>query len=144
MELTSLYERGIKMEVADYRRMNTFELIDRINETVTWADEEVEPCMRELCDRYDIDFDNYNDEDESIWDYETLWDKIISDVYDDVVIHNNYSINNRDYVIVSLDSDDYPVFAVVDDVNHRVMFEVYEIGTMRECKNYIKERVDID
>ena len=132
------------MEVADYRRMNTFELIDRINETVTWADEEVEPCMRELCDRYDIDFDNYNDEDESIWDYETLWDKIISDVYDDVVIHNNYSINNRDYVIVSLDSDDYPVFAVVDDVNHRVMFEVYEIGTMRECKNYIKERVDID
>ena len=132
------------MEVADYRRMNTFELIDRINETVTWADEEVEPCMRELCDRYDIDFDNYNDEDESIWDYETLWDKIISDVYDDVVIHNNYSINNRDYVIVSLDSDDYPVFAVVDDVNHRVMFEVYEIGTMRECKDYIKERIDID
>ena len=132
------------MEIADYRRMNTFELIDRINGTVTWADEEVEPCMRELCDRYDIDFDNYNDEDESIWDYETLWDKIISDVYDDVVIHNNYSINNRDYVIVSLDSDDYPVFAVVDDVNHRVMFEVYEIGTMRECKDYIKERIDID
>ena len=132
------------MEIADYRRMNTFELIDRINGTVTWADEEVEPCMRELCDRYDIDFDNYNDEDESIWDYETLWDKIISDVNDDVVIHNNYSINNRDYVIVSLDSDDYPVFAVVDDVNHRVMFEVYEIGTMRECKDYIKERIDID
>ena len=132
------------MEVADYRRMNTFELIDRINETVTWADEEVEPCMRELCDRYNIDFDNYNDEDESIWDYETLWDKIISDVYDDVVIHSNYSINNCDYVIVSLDSDDYPVFAVVDDVNHRVMFEVYEIGTMRECKDYIKERIDID
>lgn len=132
------------MEIADYRRMNTFELIDRINETVTWADEEVEPCMRELCDRYNIDFDNYNDEDESIWDYETLWDKIISDVYDDVVIHSNYSINNRDYVIVSLDSDDYPVFAVVDDVNHRVMFEVYEIGTMRECKDYIKERIDID
>ena len=132
------------MEIADYRRMNTFELIDRINGTVTWADEEVEPCMRELCDRYDIDFDNYNDEDESIWDYETLWDKIISDVYDDVVIHNNYSINNRDYVIVSLDSDDYPVFAVVDDVNHRVMFEVYEIGTMRECKDYIKEQIDND
>ena len=125
------------MEIADYRRMNTFELIDRINETVTWADEEVEPCMRELCDRYDIDFDAYND-------YETLWDKIISDVYDDVVIHSNYSINNRDYVIVSLDSDDYPVLAVVDDVNHRVMFEVYEIGTMRECKDYIKERIDID
>ena len=125
------------MEIADYRRMNTFELIDRINGTVTWADEEVEPCMRELCDRYDIDFDAYND-------YETLWDKIISDVYDDVVIHHNYSINNRDYVIVSLDSDDYPVFAVVDDVNHRVMFEVYEIGTMRECKDYIKERIDID
>ena len=132
------------MEIADYRRMNTFELIDRINETVTWADEEVEPCMRELCDRYNIDFDNYNDEDESIWDYETLWDKIISDVYDDVVIHSNYSINNRDYVIVSLDSDDYPVLAVVDDVNHRVMFEVYEIGTMRECKDYIKERIDND
>ena len=125
------------METADYRRMNTFELIDRINETVTWADEEVEPCMKELCDRYDIDFDAYND-------YETLWDKIISDVYDDVVVHNNYTINNRDYMIVSLDSDDYPVFAVVDDVNHRVMFELYEIGSMRECKNYIKERVDID
>lgn len=125
------------MEVADYRRMITFELIDRVNETVTWADEEVEPCMRELCDRYDIDFDAYND-------YETLWDKIISDVYDDVVVHNNYTINNRDYMIVSLDSDDYPVFAVVDDVNHRVMFELYEIGSMRECKNYIKERIDID
>lgn len=125
------------MEVADYRRMITFELIDRVNETVTWADEEVEPCMRELCDRYDIDFDAYND-------YETLWDKIISDVYDDVVVHHNYSINSRDYMIVSLDSDDYPVFAVVDDVNHRVMFELYEIGSMRECKNYVKERIDID
>ena len=125
------------MNVADYRRMITFELIDRINETDTWADEEVEPCMRELCDRYDIDFDAYND-------YETLWDKIINDVYDDVVVHHNYSINNRDYMIISLDSDDYPVFAVVNDVNHRVMFEVYEIGSMRECKQYIKERVDID
>ena len=132
------------MDAVDYRLMSSFELIDRVNRTVSWDDEEIEYCMRELCDRYDIDFDNYNDEDESIWDYETLWDKIISDVYDDVVIHNNYSINNRDYVIVSLDSDDYPVFAVVDDVNHRVMFEVYEIGTMRECKDYIKERIDID
>ena len=125
------------MEAADYRQMITFELLDRVNEIVTWADEEIEPCMRELCNRYDIDFDAYND-------YETLWDKIINDVYDDVVVHHNYSINNRDYMIISLDSDDYPVFAVVNDVNHRVMFEVYEIGSMRECKQYIKERVDID
>ena len=125
------------METADYRRMITFELIDRVNDTVTWDDEEVEPCMKELCDRYDIDFDAYND-------YETLWDKIINEVYDDVVVHSNYSINNRDYIIVSLDSDEYPVLAVVDDVNRRVMFEVYKIGTMRECKDYIKERVDID
>ena len=125
------------MEIADYRRMNTFELIDRINETVTWADEEVEPCMRELCDRYNIDFDKYDD-------YETLWDQIIREVYDDVVIVHQYAINNRDYAIVFMDSDDYSGYAVIDDVSHRVMFEVYEIGSMKECKNYIKERVDID
>ena len=132
------------MEVADYRRMNTFELIDRINNTDTWDDEENEPCMRELCERYNIDFDNYNDEDESIWDYETLWNMIIKRVYNDVFVHHKYSIDKRKYAIISLDSDDRSEFAVVDEVNHRVMFDVYEIGTMRECKNYIKECVDID
>ena len=151
MELTSLYERGIKMEVADYRRMNTFELIDRINGTVSWDDEENEPCMRILCERYNIDFDNYNidfdnynDEDESIWDYEILRNMIIKRVYNDVSVQHKYSIDDRDYEIISLDSGDRSEFAVVDEVNHRVMFDVYEIGTMRECKNYIKERVDID
>ena len=132
------------MEVADYRRMNTFELIDRINGTVTWADEEVEPCMRELCDRYNIDFDNYNDEDESIWDYEDLWDRVTRKVYDDAVVHNEYSINNHDYVIVSLDSDEYSEYAVINRLNNIVMFNVYSIGTMRECKEYIKECVDND
>lgn len=132
------------MEIADYRRMNTFELIDRINGTVTWDDEENEPCMRELCDRYHIDFDNYNDEDESIWDYETLWDRVTREVYDDAVVHNDYSINNHDYLIVSLYSDEYSEYAVINRLNKNVMFNVYSIGTMRECKNYIKERVDND
>ena len=132
------------MEVADYRQMNTFELIDRINNTVTWDDEENEPCMRELCERYNIDFDNYNDEDESIWDYETLWDRIIMEVNSDVFIHHQYTINDRDYAIISLDTDDWSEFAVVDNINDRVMFDVYEIGSMQACKNYIKERVDID
>ena len=132
------------MEVSDYRRMNTFELIDRNNNTVTWDDEENEPCMRELCERYNIDFDNYNDEDESIWDYETLWDRIIMEVNGDVFIHHQYTINDRDYAIISLDTDDWSEFAVVDNINDRVMFDVYEIGTMRECKNYVKERIDND
>ena len=132
------------MEVADYRQMNTFELIDRINNTVTWDDEENEPCMRELCERYNIDFDNYNDEDESIWDYETLWDRIIMEVNSDVFIHHQYTINDRDYAIISLDTDDWSEFAVVDNINDRVMFDVYEIGTMQECKNYVKERIDND
>lgn len=131
------------MEVADYRRMNTFELIDRINETVTWADEDIEPCMRELCERYHIDFDNYND-DGSIWDYEVLWDMITHEVYDDAVVHNEYSINNHDYVIVSLDSDEYSEYAVINRLNNNIMFNVYSIGTMRKCKEYIKECVDND
>ena len=59
------------MEVADYRRMNTFELIDRINNTVTWDDEENEPCMRELCERYNVDFDAYDN-------YEGIWDQVIT------------------------------------------------------------------
>lgn len=132
------------MEVADYRRMNTFELIDRINNTVTWDDEENEPCMRELCERYNIDFDNYNDEDESIWDYETLWNMIIKRVYNDVFVQHKYSIDDRDYAIISLDTDDWTEFAVVDNINDIVMFDVYEVGTMQECKKYIKERIDID
>ena len=143
MELTSLYERGIKMEVADYRQMNTFELIDRINNTVTWDDEENEPCMRELCERYNIDFDNYND-DGSIWDYEVLWDIITHEVYDDVVVHRQYVINDRDFTIVSLESDKYAVYGVVDIVDRNNMFTVYEVGTLRECKNYLKEQIDND
>jgi len=125
------------MEVADYRRMNTFELIDRINGTVTWDDEENEPCMGILCERYNIDFDAYDD-------YEVLWDRIIMEVNGDVFIHHQYTINDRDYAIISLDTDDWSEFAVVDNINDRVMFDVYEIGTMQECKNYIKERIDID
>ena len=132
------------MEVADYRQMNTFELIDRINGTVTWADEEVEPCMRELCERYNIDFDNYNDEDESIWDYETLWDRITHDIYGDAYIHDNYEINDHDYSIISLDSDKDKEYAVINRLDYNVMFDVYSIGTMRECKEYIKECVDND
>ena len=50
-----------------------------------------------------------------------LWDLIIHKVYDDLVVLRQYLIN---------------------DCN--IMFDVYEIGTMRECKNYIKERIDID
>lgn len=132
------------MEAADYRGMNTFELIHLINGIASWDDEEIEPCMRELCERYNIDFDNYNDEDESIWDYDTLWNMIIKRVYNDVFVHHKYSIDNRDYAIISLDSDDWSEFAVVDEVNHRVMFEVYKIGSMRECKKYIKDRVNND
>ena len=131
------------MEVADYRRMNTFELIDRINNTDTWDDEENEPCMRELCERYHIDFDNYND-DGSIWDYEVLWDMITHEVYDDVVVHRQYVINDRDFMIISLESDKYAVYGVVDIVDRNNMFTVYEVGTMRECKNYLKEQIDND
>ena len=125
------------MNAADYGLMSSFELIDRINGTISWADEENEPCMKELCDRYNIDFDAYDD-------YEILWDQIIREVYDDVIVVHQYSINNRDYAIVFMDSDDYSEYAVVDNISHRVMFEVYEIGSMRDCKNYIKERIDID
>ena len=125
------------MEVADYRRMNTFELIDRINNTVTWDDEENEPCMRELCERYNIDFDAYDN-------YEDIWDQIIKEVYADVFIHHQYAIDDRDYTIVSLGSDDWTEFAVVDDIYEKTMFDVYEIGTMQECKKYVKERIDID
>ena len=132
------------MEVADYRGMNTFELIHLINGIASWDDEENEPCMRELCERYNIDFDNYNDEDESIWDYETLWNMIIKRVYNDVFVQHKYSIDDRGYEIISLDSDDWTEFAVVDEVNDRVMFEVYKIGSMRECKKYIKDRVNND
>ena len=124
---------------------STFELIDRINCAVTWDDEEIEPCMRELCDRYNIDFDAFFNH-EGMFDrtYEDLWDKIIKAVYDDVFVHNQYAINDRDYKIVSLDSDDYSEYAVVDDIYERMMFDVYEIGTMQECKKYVKERIDID
>ena len=125
------------MEIADYRMMSPFELIDRINGTVTWDDEENELCMRSLCERYNIDFDAYDD-------YEILWDKITKAVYDDVVIYHQYAINNRDYTIVSLESDDSSEFAVIDDIYERMMFDVYEVGTMQECKKYIKERIDID
>ena len=131
------------MEVADYRRMSTFELIDRVNGTVSWDDEENEYCMRELCERYHIDFDNYND-DGSIWDYEVLWDMITHEVYDDVVVHRQYVINDRDFTIVSLESDKYAVYGVVDIVDRNNMFTVYEVGTMRECKNYLKEQIDND
>ena len=125
------------MEVADYRRMNTFELIDRINNTVTWDDEENEPCMRELCDRYCINFDAYGN-------YEDIWDQITKEVYADVFIHHQYAIDDRDYIIVSLGSDDWTEFAVVDDIYEKMMFTVYEIGTMQECKKYVKESIDID
>ena len=125
------------MEIADYRRMNTFELIDRINGTVTWADEEVEPCMRELCDRYHIEFDSYPD-------YEDLWDRITHDIYEDSYIHDNYEINDHDYSIISLDSDKDTEYAVINRLDYNVMFDVYSIGSMRECKEYIKECVDND
>ena len=130
-------ERRNKMEIADYRTMSSFELIDRINNTVTWDDEENEPCMRELCERYNVDFDAYDN-------YEDIWDQIIRKVYDDVVIHHQYAINNRDYTIAHLESDKYFVYAVVVDIYEKVMFDVYEIGTMQECKKYVKERIDID
>lgn len=132
MELTSLYERGIKMSFVG---VSTFELIDRINGTVTWADEEVDPCMRELCDRYHIDFNAYND-------YETLWDSITDKVYEDVVIQCQYMINDHEYAIIYLDSDVCTCYAVVNGADHNYMFDVYESGTMQECKEYIKECVD--
>ena len=147
--------------IENYGLMSTFELIDRINCAVTWDDEEIELCMRELCDRYNIDFDAFFNH-EGMFDrtYEDLWDKIIKAVYDDVVVHHQYAINDRvyddvvvhhqyaindrNYTIVSLDSDDYSGYAVVDDIYERIMFDVYEIGTMQECKKYVKERIDID
>lgn len=131
------------MDAVDYRLMSSFELIDRVNGTVSWDDEENEYCMRELCERYHIDFDNYND-DGSIWDYEVLWDMITHEVYDDVVVHRQYVINDRDFTIVSLESDKYAVYGVVDIVDRNNMFTVYEVGTMRECKNYLKEQIDND
>ena len=131
------------MEAVDYRLMSSFELIDRVNGTVSWDDEENEYCMRELCERYHIDFDNYND-DGSIWDYEVLWDMITHEVYDDVVVHRQYVINDRDFTIVSLESDKYAVYGVVDIVDRNNMFTVYEVGTLRECKNYLKEQIDND
>ena len=123
------------LDVTDCRLMSTFELIDRINETISWADEENEPCMRELCNRYHIDFDSYDD-------YEDLWDRVTREVYDDAVVYNEYSINNHDYLIVSLDSDEYSEYAVINRLNNNVMFDVYSIGTMRDCKKYIKELID--
>ena len=133
------------MEIADYRRMSTFELIDRINCTVTWDDEEIESCMRELCDRYNIDFDAFFNH-EGMFDrtYEDLWDRITHDIYEDAYIHDNYEINDHDYSIISLDSDKDTEYAVINRLNNNVMFNVYSIGTMRECKNYIKECVDND
>ena len=131
------------MDAVDYRLMSSFELIDRVNGTVSWDDEEDEYCIRELCERYHIDFDNYND-DGSIWDYEVLWDMITHEVYDDVVVHRQYVINDRDFTIVSLESDKYAVYGVVDIVDRNNMFTVYEVGTMRECKNYLKEQIDND
>ena len=131
------------MEAVDYRLMSSFELIDRVNGTVSWDDEENEYCMRELCERYHIDFDNYND-DGSIWDYEVLWDMITHEVYDDVVVLRQYVINDRDFTIVSLESDKYAVYSVVDIVDRNNMFTVYEVGTLRECKNYLKEQIDND
>ena len=131
------------MDAVDYRLMSSFELIDRVNGTVSWDDEENEYCMRELCERYHIDFDNYND-DGSIWDYEVLWDMITHEVYDDVVVHRQYVINDRDFTIVSLESDKYAVYGVVDIVDRNNMFTVYEVGTLRECKNYLKEQIDND
>ena len=112
--------------IENYGLMSTFELIDRINCAVTWDDEEIEPCMRELCDRYNIDFDAF-------FNHEGMFDRTYEDL-----------INDRDYTIVSLDSDDYSGYAVVDDIYERIMFDVYEIGTMQECKKYVKERIDID
>ena len=131
------------MDAVDYRLMSSFELIDRINETVSWDDEENEYCMRELCERYHIDFDNYND-DGSIWDYDVLWDLITHAVYDDLVVLRQYSINDRDFAIVSLESDKYAVYGVVDPVDRNIMCDVYEVGTMRDCKNYLKEQIDND
>ncbi len=131
------------MDASDYRLMSSFDLIDRVNGTVSWDDEENEYCMRELCERYHIDFDNYND-DGSIWDYEVLWDLITHEVYDDVVVLRQYVINDRDFTIVSLESDKYAVYGVVDVVDRNNMFTVYEVGTMRECKNYLKEQIDND
>ena len=131
------------MDAVDYRLMSSFELIDRVNGTVSWDDEENEYCMRELCERYHIDFDNYND-DGSIWDYEVLWDMITHEVYDDVVVLRQYVINDRDFTIVSLESDKYAVYSVVDIVDRNNMFTVYEVGTLRECKNYLKEQIDND
>ena len=100
------------MEVADYRRMNTFELIDRINETVTWADEEVEPCMRELCDRYGIDFDNY------CYDEITVED-IDGDGDGELICKNSvYFPSNDDcigYTVTTIDyNKDIKGFVVVD------------------------------
>ena len=131
--------------IENYGLTSTFELIDRINCAVTWDDEEIEPCMRELCDRYNIDLDAFFNH-EGMFDrtYEDLWDWVTREVYDDAVVHNEYSINNHDYVIVSLDSDEYSQYAVINRLNNNVMFNVYSIGTMRECKQYIKECVDND
>ena len=125
------------MEVADYRRMSTFELIDRVNMTMMWDEEDNEYCMKELCDRYHIEFDSYPD-------YEDLWDRITHDIYEDAYIYHNYEINDHDYLIISLDSDKNSEYAVINRLDYNVMFEVYEIGTMRECKQYIKECVDND
>ena len=69
---------------------------------------------------------------------------ITHEVYDDVVVHRQYVINDRDFTIVSLESDKYAVYGVVDIVDRNNMFTVYEVGTMRECKNYLKEQIDND
>ena len=84
-----------------------------------------------------INFDAYDE-------YEDIWDQIIKKIYSDVFIHHQYAIDDHDYTIVSLGSDDWTEFAVVDDIYEKTMFEVYEIGTMQECKKYVKERIDID
>ena len=127
-------ERGIKMSFVG---VSTFELISLVNEAFTWADDNIEPCMRELCDRYNIDFDAFDD-------YETLWDRITDKVYEDVVIQGQYMINDHEYAIIYLDSDVCTCYAVVNGVDHNYMFDVYESGTMRECKNYVKGCVDDD
>lgn len=116
---------------------STFDIISLVNEALTWADDNIEPCMMELCDRYHIDF-------ESCDDYETLWDRITHEVYADAVTIHQYVIDSCDYAIISLESDNYEEYAVIDRLSNCVMFDVYFQGSLEECKKYVKERIDND
>ena len=134
------------LDATDCRLMSTFELIDRINCADSWNDENVDIVLRELWERYGDGEQEYGNIKHPVWGFnlpaEEIYGIIVRNVYKEIEMQLLISINEKEYFIISIPTDETCEYAVTDDPSEFSGFEVYSFGTMKECKKYIKELID--